>query len=92
MPATLIDRRPVQCRVLRDYLRGLPPVDREPFAIRCGTTLKYLLQVAYGGKSANAELAMLLDWQSGGRVPAEQVRPDLAMVWQHLRCGCVLVQ
>lgn len=89
MPTTALQRRPRACAELKNYLRELPQCDREPFAGRCGTTLKFLLQVAYGGKSASAELAMAIDLQSHGRVPAERVRPDLAATWCHMRRAAV---
>lgn len=72
--------------MLKPYLRTLPDkAAREAFASRCGTTLTYLRFVAYKAKKASAELAIAIERESGGKVRADEVRPDLS--WDVIRAG-----
>ncbi len=49
------------------------------------TTRGYLLQVAYGNKTASAELASRLESVTGGQVTRKQLRPDdWAVIWPEL--------
>lgn len=66
---------------LKTYLRGVPPDEREAFAQRCGTTLNYLKQVAYGGKVPSAELCIGIARESGGAVPCGSLRRDIDWGW-----------
>jgi len=62
---------------LKAFIRKVPPDDREDFAKRCGTTLKFLRQVAYGAKTPSAELCIGIARETGGDVPVRELRPDL---------------
>jgi DNA-binding transcriptional regulator YdaS (Cro superfamily) len=43
----------------------------------CGSSAPHLRNVAYGYKHASAELAINIERESKGAVPAESVRPDV---------------
>lgn len=63
---------------LKAFLRGVEGEEAQvQFAGRCGTTLKYLRQVAYGAKKANETLAINLERETDGAVRVERVRPDV---------------
>lgn len=63
---------------LLEYLAALPNVEsREAFAARCGTSLAFLKQVAYGHKPAGESLAINVDRESVGFVVCERLRPDV---------------
>lgn len=58
-------------------------VDREAFAVKCGTTFGHLNNVAYGSKTCGESLAINIDRESEGAVTCEECRPDVD--WAHLR-------
>lgn len=69
---------------LREFLRSLGSRQaREEFARRCETSLGQLQQVANGHRRAGESLAINIDRESGGKVPCEQLRPDVD--WEYLR-------
>lgn len=68
---------------LRQFMKGIPTKDRAAFAERCGTTKGYLELVRYGGKACNIELAIALHRESNGKVPMQEMYPDLD--WDYLR-------
>lgn len=68
---------------LKTFIRAVPRGARDDFAIRCGTTLKYLRQVAYKAKPCSAELAIAIERESRGAVTVEEMRPDLS--WHVVR-------
>lgn len=56
---------------------------REEFAGRCGTTAQYLIQLGLGYRQASLEMAVEIDKQTHGLVPAEVVNPNCD--WDYLR-------
>lgn len=71
---------------LKTFLRGLKSeAEKEAFASRCGTTWNYMRMVAYSAKAASPELAIAIDMNSGGVVPAETVCPKHAEKFAYLR-------
>lgn len=69
---------------LLDYLKTELPLDeREAFAIRCGTTLAHLKQVARNYRRAGEYLCINIDRETGGVVRCEDLRPDVD--WAYLR-------
>jgi DNA-binding transcriptional regulator YdaS (Cro superfamily) len=70
---------------LLDYLKQFPVPERKNFAARCGTSLNYLQQVAYGNKQCGESLAINIDRESGAAVSCEELRPDCD--WAYLRRG-----
>lgn len=68
---------------LHDYLRSLPAAERKDFATRCDTSVEYLLQIGSGKRTPKAQLAVLIERESGGRVACEDLIPDLD--WAYLR-------
>lgn len=68
----------------KKYWLDIPVPDRKAFAVRCGTTDKYLNMVAHGQKRRVGEnLAIAIDRETGGCVRCEQLRPDVD--WAYLR-------
>lgn len=67
---------------LREFLKEIPTREREDFAKRCGTTKSYLELLRYD-KSCNIELAVALHRESNGRVPMQEMYPDLD--WDYIR-------
>lgn len=68
---------------LLSFIKSLPAPDRPEFAFRCGTSLGYLKQVAYGNKICGEKLAINVERESGGTVRCEALRPDVD--WAYLR-------
>lgn len=67
---------------LLDYINSLSPADQTSFASRCGTSVAYLRQVAYGNRRCSEGLAISIDRESGRQVRMQALRPD--MDWAHL--------
>lgn len=68
---------------LKEFLKGKSLPERESFALRCGTTLRHLNNVAYGCKTCGESLALNVDRESNGEVSCETMRPDVD--WAYLR-------
>lgn len=68
---------------LLEYLNSLSVDDQVAFAVRCGTTIGYLRQVAYGKRRCGESFAINIDRESGRRVQMETLRPDVD--WGHVR-------
>jgi DNA-binding transcriptional regulator YdaS (Cro superfamily) len=72
---------------LKDFLRKLgSDEERAAFAVRCGTTLKYLRIVAYSAtkrRSLGAELCIYIERESHHQVTVEVLRPDIP--WHVIR-------
>lgn len=69
--------------MLIDYINSIPEEDREAFAKRCGTSLGYLRQVAYGNRRCRESLAINVERESVRKVLCEELRPDVD--WAFLR-------
>ncbi|QKQ48513.1 transcriptional regulator [Achromobacter denitrificans] len=67
---------------LLDYLNSLRTADQAAFAERCGTSVAYLRQVAYGNRRCGEALAISIDRESGRQVRMQALRPDVD--WNHL--------
>lgn len=67
---------------LRAYLETLDPTARREYAKRAGTSHNYLKKRICIGH-ISAELAINLDRESGGQVPAESTAPDAD--WKYIR-------
>lgn len=61
---------------LLNYITELPIDSREDFAKKCGTSLAYMKQIAYGNKNCGAALAISIDRESGGKVLLEELCPE----------------
>ena len=71
---------------LATFLKTLPAPEREPFAVRCGTSIGYLRKGISAGDRFRAELCINIEIESGGRVPCEALRPDIRWGdWLRLR-------
>lgn len=70
---------------LHDYLKPLGKEDLESLAIRCGTSVGQLKQVAYGYRRPGAALAISLERETGQAVTCEELRPDID--WAYLRAS-----
>jgi DNA-binding transcriptional regulator YdaS (Cro superfamily) len=68
---------------LRTYLNSLEVEDQVSYAERCGTSLGYLRKALSTKERIAESTAIALDRESGGRVPVEDVRPDVD--WSYLR-------
>lgn len=68
---------------LREFLKRLDKAARKQFAHKCDTSVGHLNQVAHGFRRAGESLAINIDRESGGRVPCEELRPDVD--WAYLR-------
>lgn len=67
---------------LQDYLNSLSPAEQAAFASRCGTSVAYLRQIAYGNRRCSEGLAISIDRESGRQVRMQALRPDVD--WAHL--------
>ena len=62
---------------LKPFLKSLPDVPaREAFALRCGSTIGHLTNVANGHKSCSTELAVCIEAESGRQVTRQELCPD----------------
>lgn len=59
------------------YLRSISPSARKRFAIKAGTTVGYLYQIAGGHRVVGAKLALDIEQACGGQVSRNKLRPDL---------------
>ncbi len=70
---------------LIEYLKPLPPAEREAFALRCETTIGHLRNVMYEDKPCGPALAVLIERHSAGKVTRQELRPsDWAAFWPEL--------
>lgn len=83
---------------LLDYLKKLEPAEQEEFAVRVGTTINHLRNVAYKQRVASAALAAQIEIDTGGLVPVAVTRPkDWQLIWdprrnQLVNHGAIVVQ
>ena len=59
------------------HLKSLEQKERDLLAEKCGTTSKYLYQIAYGNKPCRVDLAIDIDKQTSGNVSIFTLRPDV---------------
>ncbi len=70
---------------LKKYLMALLPSERGEFALRCGTTIGHLSNVANGYKPCSPELAVAIERESAGDVRGEGLTQKID--WAYLRSG-----
>lgn len=70
---------------LKKYLMALSPSERGEFALRCGTTIGHLTNVANGHKPCSPELAVAIERESAGDVRGEGLTQKLD--WAYIRSG-----
>ena len=68
---------------LHEYIKLLDKATLSDLAIRCGTTVGQLRQIAYQNRRANGGLAVSIERETGGAIKCEQLRPDID--WAYLR-------
>lgn len=68
---------------LLSYLNGLPTLEQQEYARRCGTSIGYLRKAISKGQRLGEGLVINLERESGGTVRCEEVRPDVD--WAYLR-------
>lgn len=66
-----------------EYLKTLDAAARLDFATRCGTSVDYLQQIAYGQRKPKVQLAVAIERESAGGVRCETLLPDVD--WAYLR-------
>ncbi|NSX14992.1 helix-turn-helix domain-containing protein [Cupriavidus taiwanensis] len=66
---------------LLDYINSLSTDQQEAFAEKCGTSMAYLRQVAYGNRVCREKLASKIEGASDGLVTRQELRPD---DWQEI--------
>lgn len=66
-----------------EYLRSLPPAEREAFAARCKTSVGYLRKAVSAKQQLGVELCVHLERESGGVLRCERLFPGLD--WEYLR-------
>ncbi|PXW28233.1 transcriptional regulator [Paraburkholderia caballeronis] len=69
---------------LRTYLNSLPVAEQAAFARRCNTSLGYLRKALSMRSLLGEKLCALLDRESGGAVPRQDLRPDWRQIWPEL--------
>lgn len=75
---------------LLTYINGLPLADREPFAVKCGTTIGYLRNACSTKKKMSLELCLSIATESANAVRPEDLRPDVD--WVYMRNAMLLAQ
>jgi DNA-binding transcriptional regulator YdaS (Cro superfamily) len=66
----------IQRMDLKTYFFALPPDEREPFAIRSGTSKGHMQNVAYGYAKPSTALCVAVEKESGGIVTRAEMRPE----------------
>jgi DNA-binding transcriptional regulator YdaS (Cro superfamily) len=61
---------------LRTYFYGLSPNERGDFALRCGTSPEYIIQIINKNRNCSAPLAINIDRESGGEVSCDELCPS----------------
>lgn len=75
----------MKLKALIDYIKSLPPDEREKLAEACGTSLGHLRNVSYGQRPCAPELAVSLERHTGGAVHRRAMRPnDWSRIWPEL--------
>jgi DNA-binding transcriptional regulator YdaS (Cro superfamily) len=70
---------------LAAFLKRFEPDARADFALRVGTTLGHLNNVAYASRTASAALTRSISKQSDGQVREWDLRPDdWHLIWTEL--------
>lgn len=70
---------------LAEYLKTLTKPESQAFAGRCSTTVGQLKQVAYGHRTANPQLCVLIESQTNKLVTRPTLRPgDWKDIWPEL--------
>lgn len=62
---------------LRAYLRTLTVARQASFALECGTTVGYLRKFLSKGGGMDASTVARIVTNSGGQIPAAELRPDV---------------
>lgn len=62
---------------LKAYLSKMTVEERKAFAKACLTTLGNLQQIIYVNKKCGAALAIRIDKESEGKVPCDELCPDV---------------
>jgi len=62
---------------LKAYLSKMTVEERKAFAKACLTTLGNLQQIIYVNKKCGAALAIRIDKESDGKVPCDELCPDV---------------
>jgi DNA-binding transcriptional regulator YdaS (Cro superfamily) len=70
-------------KTLLEFLNGLPVAEQRAFAKRCGTSIGYLRQIAYGHRKCPAELAINIERESVRAVVCEELCPTAD--WAYVR-------
>jgi|GEM_PF-396871 len=60
----------------KQFLNSLSVPRRAELAARCGTSIGYLRQIAYGNRRCSPKLAVCLERESGGVITRKGLRPD----------------
>ena len=68
---------------LLEFLKSLDAAARAAFADKCGTSIDYLFQIAYGKRQPKVGLAVAIERESGGQVGCEKLLPGVD--WKYLR-------
>jgi DNA-binding transcriptional regulator YdaS (Cro superfamily) len=68
---------------LLEFLKGLTKPDREAFAAKCGTSVDYLFQIAYGERTPKVGLVVAIERESLRQVRCEELLPEVD--WKYLR-------
>ena len=81
-PSSVPARRARRIKSLQKFLKAYGAgaegkAHREAFAKRVGTTLPYLVHLAWGFRQASTDLAIKIERASHGLVPLEDMRDDI---------------
>lgn len=72
-------------QALKDYLCKFTRIERGRIAVKCGTTLGHLTNIANGYKPCSPSLALALERESSGAVTRQDLRPnDYWLIWPDL--------
>lgn len=74
----------IRAMKLSDYLKRFSQEQRANFALRVGTTLGHLNNVAYGQRTASAALTRSIADATGREVPEWELREDWILIWPEL--------
>lgn len=70
---------------LKDYLLKMDRLQRAVFAVKVGTTIRHLTNVAYGYRPLDEKVCVAVERESNAEVTRKDLRPhDWHLIWPEL--------
>ncbi len=74
-------------KTLKSYIQNMPKNQRKEFAEKCGTSLGQLMQIYYGRRKCEINLAIQIHKNSNNAVTCDDLRPDVDFLFLRENAG-----